>query len=91
MLSMHTAVNRKTQKGEAFFSRERVLPSVALEMHTKAAAYASFDEGVKGTIIPGKLADFTVLSDDPLKIAPEKIRDIKVEATIVGGEVVWRS
>jgi predicted amidohydrolase YtcJ len=91
LLSMHAAVNRRTQKGDAFFSRERVLPSVALEMHTRAAAYASFDEAVKGTISPGKLADFTILSDDPLKIAPEKIRDIKVDATIVGGEVVWRS
>jgi len=91
LLSMHAAVNRRTQDGNVFFSRERVLPSVALEMHTKAAAYASFDEGIKGTISPGKLADFTLLSDDPLKIAPEKIRDIKVDATIIGGEVVWHS
>lgn len=91
LLSMHTAVNRKTQQGNTFFSRERVLPSAALEMHTRAPAYASFDEDIKGSIIPGKLADFTILSDDPLRIAPEKIRDIKVEATIIGGEVVWRS
>ena len=91
IISMHAAVNRKTQQGNTFFSRERVLPSVALEMHTRAAAYASFDEDIKGSIIPGKLADFTILSDDPLKVAPEKIRNIKVEATIIGGEVVWRS
>jgi len=91
LLSMHTAVNRKTQRGNTFFSRERVLPSVALEMHTRAPAYASFDEDIKGSIIPGKLADFTILSDDPLRIAPEKMRNIKVEATIIGGEVVWRS
>jgi len=91
LLSIHAAVNRRTQAGNAFFSRERVLPSVALEMHTRAAAYASFDEAVKGTIVPGKLADFTILSDDPLKVMPEKIRDIKVDATIVGGEIVWRS
>jgi predicted amidohydrolase YtcJ len=91
LLSIHAAVNRKTQNGSVFFSRERVLPSVALEMHTRAAAYASFDEGIKGTIVPGKLADFTILSDDPLKVQPEKIRDIKVDATIIGGEIVWRS
>lgn len=91
LLSMHAAVNRRTQEGTTFFSRERVIPPVALEMHTRAAAYASFDEAIKGTISPGKLADFTILSDDPLKVAPEKIRDIKVEATIIGGEVVWRS
>jgi predicted amidohydrolase YtcJ len=91
LLSIHAAVNRKTQNGSVFYSRERVLPSVALEMHTRAAAYASFDEELKGTIVPGKLADFTILSDDPLKIIPEKIRDIKVDATIIGGEIVWRS
>jgi predicted amidohydrolase YtcJ len=91
LLSIHAAVNRRTQDGNVFFPRERVLPSVALEMHTRSAAYASFDEGIKGMISPGKLADFTLLSDDPLKIAPEKIRDIKVDATIIGGEVVWRS
>jgi len=91
ILSMHAAVNRRTREGKAFFPRERVLPSVALEMHTRAAAYASFDEDIKGTISQGKLADFTLLSDDPLKIAPEKIRDIKVDATIIGGKVVWRS
>jgi hypothetical protein len=91
LLSIHAAVNRRTQDGNIFFPRERVLPSVALEMHTRAAAYASFDEGIKGTISPGKLADFTLLSDDPLKVMPEKIRDIKVDATIIGGEIVWRS
>jgi predicted amidohydrolase YtcJ len=91
LLSIHAAVNRRTQDGNVFFPRERVLPSVALEMHTRAAAYASFDEEVKGTIVPGKLADFTLLSDDPLKIMPEKIHGIKVDATIIGGEVVWRS
>jgi len=91
LLSIHAAVNRRTQEGNVFFSRERVLPSVALEMHTRAAAYAAFDENIKGTVSPGKLADFTLLSNDPLKMAPEQIRDIKVDATIIGGEVVWRS
>ena len=62
-----------------------------MRMHTLLPAYASFDEKVKGSISIGKLADFALLSDDPLKVPPKQIRDIKVEATIIGGEIVWRS
>ena len=91
LLSIHTAVNRRTQSGQDFFPEERVTPEVALRMHTLLPAYASFDEKVKGSISIGKLADFALLSDDPLKVPPKQIRDIKVEATIIGGEIVWRS
>ncbi len=88
LLSIHAAVNRRTQSGQDFFPEERVAPEVALRMHTLAPAYASFDEKAKGSISVGKLADFVLLSDDPLKVPPEQIRDIKVEATIIGGEIV---
>jgi predicted amidohydrolase YtcJ len=91
LLSIHAAVNRRTQSGRDFFPEERVAPEAALRMHTLSPAYASFDEETKGSISVGKLADFALLSDDPLKVTPEQIRDIKVEATIIGGEVVWRS
>jgi predicted amidohydrolase YtcJ len=62
----------------------------ALETYTLNAAYASFSEHKKGTIEAGKLADFTLLSQDPLKIKPDLIRDITVEMTIVDGQVVYR-
>jgi hypothetical protein len=91
LLSIHAAVNRRTQSCRDFFPGERVAPEVALRMHTLLPAYASFDEKDKGSIAIGKLADFALLSDDPLKVTPEQIRDIKVEATIIGGEIVWRS
>ena len=58
-------------------------------MYTGNAAYASFEEKEKGTIRQGKLADLVVLSDDPTNVDPEQVKDIKVEMTIVGGEVVW--
>jgi predicted amidohydrolase YtcJ len=67
---------------------ERLSVEEALETYTLNAAYASFDEEKKGTIEVGKLADLTILSDDPTKIPPEKIRDVAVEMVIVGGEVV---
>jgi predicted amidohydrolase YtcJ len=60
-----------------------------LKTYTSNAAYTSFDEDKKGTIENGKLADLTVLSDDPTKIPPEKIRDISVEMVIVNGKVVY--
>jgi len=60
-------------------------------MYTLNAAYASFEENVKGSITQGKLADIVVLSNDPIRAAPEQIKDIKVDMTIIGGKVVWEA
>jgi predicted amidohydrolase YtcJ len=60
-------------------------------MNTINAAYASFEEDIKGSISPGKLADIVVLSDDPLKSPPERIKDIRVGMTIIGGKVAWET
>jgi len=60
-----------------------------LEAYTVNAAYLSFEEKVKGSIKIGKFADLTVLSHNPLNVEPEKIRDIRVEMTIVGGKIVY--
>lgn len=68
---------------------ERLSVEEALKTYTVNAAYASFDEDKKGTVEKGKLADLTILSDDPTKISPSKIRDISVEMVIVNGEVVY--
>ncbi len=59
-------------------------------MYTVNAAYASFEETVKGSIEEGKLADLTVLSGDPRAVPPSKIGDINVDVTIVGGKVVYQ-
>jgi len=61
----------------------------ALRAYTQGSAYAAFAERDKGTLEPGKLADVVVLSDDPFKIAPEKIRDVKAVMTIIGGRTVY--
>jgi predicted amidohydrolase YtcJ len=58
-------------------------------MYTINAAYASSEENIKGSIEAGKLADFTVLSVDPKVVSPDKISGIKVEMTIIGGQVVY--
>ena len=60
-------------------------------MWTVNSAYESFEENLKGTLEPGKLADMVVLSDNPVTVPPERIKDISVEMTIIGGEVVWEN
>ena len=58
-------------------------------MYTRNAAYVSFEEDLKGTIEPGKLADFVVLDADVFQTAPEKIKDIQIERTYLGGRLVY--
>ena len=53
-------------------------------------AYACFEETTKGSIAPGKFADLVLLSGDSIKVAPEDMKDLEVEMTIVDGEIVWR-
>ncbi len=74
-----------------FFPEEQISVDEALRMYTVNAAYASFEETVKGSIEEGKLADLTVLSADPKKTPSSKIGDINVDMTIVGGKVVYQS
>lgn len=71
------------------FSQESIGIEEALKSYTSTAAYASFDEAERGTIEAGKLADLTILSEDPLSVSPDDIKLIKVEMTIVGGKVVY--
>jgi predicted amidohydrolase YtcJ len=73
-----------------FFPEERITVDEALRMYTVNAAYASFEETVKGSIDEGKLADLTVLSGDPTAVPPSKIGDINVMITIVDGKVVYQ-
>jgi hypothetical protein len=71
-----------------FFPEEQITVDEALRMYTVNAAYASFEENLKGSIEEGKLADLTVLSGNPKTVSPSKIGDINVNMTIVGGKVV---
>jgi predicted amidohydrolase YtcJ len=89
-LHMYFAVARKTKAGNLLGQNQALTPAEALAMHTKYAAYVTFEENSKGTLASGKLADLAVLSHDPLKIATEQIKDIKVLMTLVGGEMVYQ-
>lgn len=85
------AVNRKTRNGVLLGPEERITPMEGIRAYTINAAYASFEENIKGSIEPGKLADFAVLSENPCEIDPGEIRNIKVERTIIGGETVFQA
>jgi hypothetical protein len=91
---IYAAVTRATLDGKypaGWFPEERLTVEEALRAYTLGAAYAAFQEKEKGTISPGKLADVVVLSDDLFRIPPERIKDVRVEITIVGGRVVYKS
>jgi predicted amidohydrolase YtcJ len=91
LIGMCAAVTRKTRAGEQIVPDQGISPAEALATYTINGAYASFEEDIKGSITAGKLADMVVLSDDPTGVPVEAIKDIKVEMTILGGEVVWES
>ena len=72
-----------------WFPEERVTVYEALKMYTKNAAYVSLEGDKKGTIEAGKLADFVILDTDVFRTAPEKIKDIRVVKTYLGGKLVY--
>jgi hypothetical protein len=86
--TMYVAVTRKTEGGRVIGPEQAVSREKALRMMTVNAAYLSFDEGKKGSIEVGKLGDLAVLSDDFMSCPPERIKNIRVVATVIGGEVV---
>jgi hypothetical protein len=74
---------------EGFTSDQRVSPYEALSLYTSRAAFASFDEGTRGTIAKGKRADLVVLERDPRMVKPDEIRNIRVMLTMILGEVKY--
>jgi predicted amidohydrolase YtcJ len=89
--SYHATVSRMMTNGMRFFPDQRMSRLEALRSYTINAAYAAFEEDVKGTLTPGKLADITVLSQNILTVPEEQIPATRVEMTIVGGEIVYRA
>jgi len=89
LLGIYVAVTRKTDKGKELGPEQRISAEEALRAYTLNGAYATFEDGVKGSIEPGKLADFAVLSEDPTAVPPENIKEISVEMTIIGGKIVY--
>jgi predicted amidohydrolase YtcJ len=91
LVGIYAAVTRQAETGQQLLPEERISAHQALTMYTINAAYASFEENIKGTITRGKLADLVMLSYDPTRVPPEQIKENKVEMTIIGGKVVYEA
>jgi predicted amidohydrolase YtcJ len=92
MLTLHAAVTRATLDGKnpkGWFPEQRLTVQEAIEAYTMGSAYAEFQDSVKGSITPGKLADMVLLSDDVLTVNPDRIREIKVLKAWVGGKQTY--
>jgi predicted amidohydrolase YtcJ len=85
-----TAVSRRTWTGQTVGADQAISVGDAIRMFTINAAYNAFEEKIKGSIEVGKLADFAVLADNPYDVAPETIKDIPVDMTVVNGKIVFR-
>ena len=88
--SYYATVSRRLDDGSVFFADQRMNRMEALRSYTIHAAYAAFEDDLKGTLTPGKLADIVVLSQDILSIAEDKIPHTNVQMTIVGGKIAYR-
>ena len=90
--AIYAAVTRRTLDGqhpEGWVPEQKITVEEALRAYTWEAAYASFEEDIKGTLQPGMLADFVLVDRDLTAIPPEEIRDARVLRTVVGGKIVY--
>ena len=87
--SFYASVSRRLKDGSIFYGEQRMTREQALKSYTLSAAYAAFEEDIKGSLKAGKLADITVLSKDIMTIPENEILSTEVVYTIVGGKVVY--
>lgn len=90
---LHSAVNRRTIDGQppqGWVPAQRISVNDALRAYTYGGAYASFEEGIKGRLAAGMLADIVVLSQDIFRLDPLKIHETRVALTVFGGKVAYR-
>jgi hypothetical protein len=92
MIEFYAATARKSIKGETgegWHPEQAVSREQALKMFTLWPAFAAFQEKIKGSLEPGKLADLTILSADIMKIPEPEILQTRCMMTIIGGEIVY--
>lgn len=87
LMGLQGMVTRKGWNGEIWGPSQKITVMEGLRVLSANGAHASFEEDLKGTLSPGKLADMVILDGDPASVDPETIKDIRVAQTIVGGEV----
>jgi predicted amidohydrolase YtcJ len=91
MMAIQSMVTRKDYLGQVWGEKQKVTVDEAMKICTMNGAYASFEEGIKGSLTPGKLADVVLLEQDPHDVDPDTIKDIKIVRTILDGRTVFKS
>lgn len=89
LMGIQSMVTRKDWMGRVWGANQRVTVDEALRICTINGAYASFEENIKGSITPGKLADFVILAEAPHDIDPDQIKNIEIVRTVVGGQTMF--
>mgnify|MGYP000524511969 CR=1 FL=1 len=89
MVGLYAAVTRKGMTGTVYGPDEAITMEEAIRGYTLTGAYLNFEEDIKGSLEPGKLADMIVLSEDLLTIDPDRIMEVEVEQTYVDGKLVF--
>jgi predicted amidohydrolase YtcJ len=84
-------VTRKGWDGKTWGANQKITVDEALRVNTLNGAHASHEEAIKGSITPGKFADYVVLAQDPHTVDPDKIKDIKILRTVTGGTVMYQA
>ena len=91
MMALQSMVTRKDVKGRVWGEKQRISIGEAMQICTLNGAYASFEEHRKGSLTPGKLADFVLLDDDPVQKDPDGLQEINVVATYLGGRATYEA
>jgi predicted amidohydrolase YtcJ len=89
MMALQSLVTRKDPDGNVWGPSQRISVAEAMQVCTINGAYASFEEDLKGSLTPGKLADLVVLAADPHRVDPDAIKDIAILRTILGGRTAF--
>ena len=90
LVGIRAAVTRKGMSGKVYAEDEKLSIQEALTGYTRLGAWLTFEEKLKGSLEPGKLADFVVLGENPLMLDPDKLMDVPINQTWLGGKQVWK-
>ena len=91
MMAIQSMVTRKDIRGREWGPSQKISVSDAMRICTIHGAYASFEEGLKGSLVAGKLADFVILEKDPHEVNPDEIVNIKILKTVLGGKTTFEA